>query len=235
MLEELERGHGEEREVDVLARLVQHAPLTLSDRRALEERQHRPPELGDPTRLLGVGLRVVDDQDQVEIRPAVGRNVRARLRADDEKRLHVLALASPVRDRGGHQLHARVDVQQQAPVDVQHLGVDASQRELTALDALLELREHLLRVGARQRPGVRDGNCLDELSEQVRRHERDIDREHEADVVRGSVQSSDHTVSRCSVDRPVVEHGERQHELALLPDRENLVAGLVQDPPATLG
>ncbi len=235
LLEELERGHGEEREVDVLARFVQHASFSLSDRRALEKRQHRPPELGDPTRLLGVGLRVVDDQDQVEIRPAVGRNVRARLRADDEKRLYVLALASPVRDRRCHQLYARVDVQQQALVDVQHLGVEASQRELAAIDASLQLREHPLRVDARQRSGLRDGTCLDELSEQVCRHERHIDREHEADVVRGGVQSSDHTVSRCSLDRPVVEHGKRQHELALLPHRENLVAGLVQDPPAALG
>ena len=86
----------------------------------------------------------------------------ARLRADEEQRSDVLPLASPVGHRCGHELHPRVHVREQALVELQHGRVDTPERELASSDPRLELRKHRLRVGAGQRPRLRDGHRVGE-------------------------------------------------------------------------
>jgi hypothetical protein len=67
LLQLLERREREQREIDVLACLVEDATLALADGRLLEERQHGHAELRDPGIALGIRLGVVDDEHDVEI------------------------------------------------------------------------------------------------------------------------------------------------------------------------
>ena len=120
-------------------------------------------------------------------------------------------------------------------VEVQHGRVDTPERELAASDPRLELRKHRLRVGAGQRPCLRDRHRVGESPERLGGHERAVDRQHDAHVVRGSSQSGDQPVHGRSLVRPVVENGKRQLErVSLLPDREHLVTDLVQEAPGAL-
>ena len=122
-------GRGDQREVDVLTVLVEDAALdALADRGWLEEGENGRAELTDPVLVVDESRRVVDEQDCVEIRPAIGRRIRARLRPDDDDRAHVVALARPVGDRRGDKIHPRVDVGEQLGVDLEHRRVHAAQR-----------------------------------------------------------------------------------------------------------
>jgi len=80
-----QRCDGEDGEVDVDPGLVEHAPLPLfSDRRFLDEAELRRPELAEPVRLLDQTRRVIRQEDDVDVRPFVGRRLAPRLRADHE-------------------------------------------------------------------------------------------------------------------------------------------------------
>ena len=108
-------GGDHQREVDVLTVLVEDAALdALADRGRLEEGENRRAELTDPVLVVDESRRLVDEQDRVEVRPAIGRRVGARLRPDDEHRAHVLALARPVGDGRSEKVHPRVDVERAA-------------------------------------------------------------------------------------------------------------------------
>ena len=95
--------------------LVEDAALDpLADRGRLEEGENRRAELTDPVLVVHESRRLVDEQDCVEVRPAIGRRVGARLRPDDEHGAHVLALARPVGDGRSEEVHPRVDVEERA-------------------------------------------------------------------------------------------------------------------------
>ncbi len=171
-LEAIERGHRDEREVDVLSAVVQHAALALvTDRCRLEERQDWRSELADPVDVGRIRLRVVHDQDHVEVGPTVGRDLRPGVRADDHRRSQIVALPCPVGDGCGHEVHARVDVDEDGLVELQHLRIDPAQRKLAVSDPLLEEREHRLRIDARQRACLRDGTRM-RRDRRVRRSSR---------------------------------------------------------------
>ena len=119
---------------------------------------------------------------------------------------------------------------------LQHRRVDPSKRELASRDPCLELGEQRLRVRAGQRARLRDGDRLGERPEHLGRHERAVDRQHEADVVRGRPQSRDQPVHRRSLLDPVLQNRKRQLErVPPLPDSKHLVADLAQETPRALG
>ena len=107
-------------------------------------------------------LRLVDEEDDVEVGPAVGRLAPSRIRADDQHAAHVLPLAGPVRDLRGNEVVPRVHVQEKLLRKLELVRVDAAQRELTAHDPALELGQQRLVVRARKRAGLRDGASLGE-------------------------------------------------------------------------
>ncbi len=228
-------GGVDQREVDVLTVLVEDAALDLlADRGRLEEGENGRAELTDPALVVDESGRLVDEEDGVEVRPAVGRRVGARLRPDHEHSAHVLALARPVGDGRSEEVHPRVDVEEQLLVDLQHRRVHASQRQLTACDARLELRKHRLRVHARKRSRLRDRAGSGQLTEEVGRDERRVDRQDDTRLVRRRAKSRDHAEHGRALHRPVVEDGEWQLAVVGLSDGDDLVADGAQDPPRAL-
>ncbi len=71
----------EEHEIDVLAGLVEHAPLPVAVERRLEEGDERLAELAHPGYVVRVPRGVVEKKDEIEIRPSVGRDNAPRLGA----------------------------------------------------------------------------------------------------------------------------------------------------------
>ena len=93
MVDRLERDDGE---VDVRPVRVQRAALALpAHRRVLEEGQPHRPELPDPVLPLEQRRGVAGEDDDVEVRPFVGRNLDARLRADDRHGADVVLAFTP--------------------------------------------------------------------------------------------------------------------------------------------
>jgi hypothetical protein len=225
----------EEREVDVLAGLVQHAALHAgAESGRLEEGEDGLAERRNPAFVLGEPFGIVDEEDDVQVGPAVRGVLGPSLRADDERAAHVLALARPVGDRGRDQVHARVDVHELGLVDVEHERVHAAKRELVPGDALLELREQGRRVRARERAGLRHRARRGESAQRLGRDQRDVDREREADVVRREAHARHQPEDRSTFLHPVLVHRERELVPVGLPDGEDLVAHVVQRPPRTL-
>ena len=207
----------------------------LTDRSWLEEREDRRAELTDPALVVDKRPRIVDEQDRVEIRPAIGGCVGSRLRPDDEHGAHVLALARPVGDGRSEEVHARVDVEEQLRVDLQHRRVHSSQGELAACDARLQLREHLFRIHARKRSGLRDRAGSDQLNEELGRDERRVDRQDDARLVRRRAETCDHAEDGRALGRAVIDDGERELDRIVgLSDRDDLVTGGAQNSPRAL-
>ena len=232
-----EVGRRERDEVHVLPVVVEDPALDpAADGGGLEEGQHRCAELRDPVRVLDQALRLVGEEDDVEIGPAVGRRIPPRVGADDDHAADVLARARPVRDLRRVEVARRVHVQEHALGELDDIRVDAAQRQLPARDARLELGQQRSRVRARERPRLRHRLGLGENAERVGSDERAVDRKREADVVRRRPQARDDAEDRRALLRSVVEHRERQLERGLcLPDSEYFVTDLVQGPPRPLG
>ena len=79
----------------------------------------------------------------------------------------------------------------------------------------------------------RHGRRLAERVQRARSHERDVDGQHDDDLVARLAQSGDHTVHRRPRGGSVVEHRERE-AVGLLADDEHLVADLAQQALCTL-
>src|SRR5262245_30684665 len=77
----LDRRRRQDNEVDVLAGLVQDATLAAAVEGRLEERENGRPELLEPVPVVEVARGLLDDEPEIEIGPAVGRRLGARLRA----------------------------------------------------------------------------------------------------------------------------------------------------------
>jgi len=121
-------------------------------------------------------------------------------------------------------------------------GIDRSerarQREVIAVEAGLELRQHALRECAgcgRGRWARAVAARLAERAENRRGHERRVDGKEHTDLVLRRAQAGDDAGQRRAERDTVVDHFERQLELPALTDREPLVAGFPEHAPTALG
>ena len=129
----------------------------------------------------------------------------------------------------------RVGVTEQTVGELQGGRVDAAERELAGRGAGLEHRQQRAGVRARERDdGGRDGGRIAQGAQRPRGHQRDVHGEDDGHVVPGGAEPCDHTVHGCPGDGAVVEDVERKH-VRLLPDDQDLVARLGQEPVPTLG
>ena len=194
------------------------------------------PNSSSQPRVLEIPRGVLDDEHEVEVRPAVGRCVRTGLRADDEDGQHVLPLLGPVRDGRLEQLRGRVRVRQEPCVELDHALVHAAERELPVRDALVQLPEHRPRVDAGQRTGLRHGLGLDEATEQRRGHARRVDGQDDAGVMGCRPHARGDAVRGRPLLDAVVEHREREIErVRLLADDDHLLADLREQAVRSLG
>ena len=111
--------------------------------------------------------------------------------------------------------------------------VEAAQRELPRRQTALELGQVRFRVRAGERPGLRDRPGGAQLAQQLRRHERAVDREEDRELGRGRAQPGDDARDRRSRLGRLDDDVERQLEVALA-DREPQRERLAEDSPATL-
>ena len=129
-----------------------------------------------------------------------------------------------------------VHVVEQLRREVARGGVDAPERQLALCHTLLEHGEHGPRVRTGQRARRRDRHGLAERAQRPWRHERAVDREDDARLVRGRAQAGDHAVDGSTARDAVVDDLERQAQrVGRLPDRDHLVAGLRQEAPGPFG
>ena len=121
LLQLLEHREREQREVDLLARLVEDATLALADGSLLEERQHRHSELRDPVGALRVGSGSSTTSIDVEIRPPVRWYLR-RAREPTTNSANVSGRSSAQSVTAVFdQIHPCVYICEDALVDVQHV------------------------------------------------------------------------------------------------------------------
>ena len=112
--------------------------------------------------------------------------------------------------------------------------IDSAQRPVVRGEPPLELRQISLRVGARQRPGLRDRALLAQLAQQRRRDERAVDREEDRGLGRGGTEPGDDADERRLRLGRLDDDGKRELELAL-PDRQPCLERLAENPPGPLG
>ena len=96
----------------------------------------RRAELARPSDALPRTLGVVDDQDRGRDRTTVGRCPRASLRAYDDNACTSSALPGPVGHRRLDEIHARVHIGEERPVELAARQVDPPERVLAARDPL---------------------------------------------------------------------------------------------------
>ena len=107
-----------------------------------------------------------------------------------------------------------------ALVDLEHARVDAAQRVVGRGEPALELGQVGLRVGAGERPRLRDGDRLAELPQQLRRDERAVDGQEDRGLGGRRAEAGEHARDRRPRLERLDDDRERQLEVPL-PDRES--------------
>ena len=137
-------------EVHVGPVLVEHAALdTIADRHRLQEGEDRDAEVGDPVGVVGIAAGVVDEEEDVDVRPAVGARFTSRVRAASGDGARRRRAPSPQRRRPGG---LRVLTLRSSASSSSRTSAFTPRNGNSRADARLELGQHGLRIGTGQRP-----------------------------------------------------------------------------------
>ena len=219
-LEAVQSGEREEDEVHVFTGVVEHAALPVAVERRLEERHERRPELPNPSRhppCTAPGRRGGRPDPRSDQRSA-GMSARA-CEPTSRSAFTSARFLGPVRDGGHEELGPRVDVHEPASSTSTTVGLTPRSESSPAATRRSSSGSIALLVRTRERPGLRNRTLLSQTTQRLRRDERAVDGQHDAEVVRGRAQPGDHAEDGSALARAVVEtgNGERRAPSAALP------------------